>query len=201
MVAGVRAIFGPGRRFWPRSQASRRYGRLEPASRGARAIHADAACACTWNGNENLERSHECLVCTWGICGAFLKYLCLYRLVCGHALQVRCQSCIGTAQWGGARLQIRMHVSWNGNGNVERIENTLQWWAEHAAVVHPQSPCAMGVMAINSYNNNWSHDSDSLLEMTPVISGPQMLMYGLTHPNLSTGKESQMTSPRKRRPI
>ena len=80
------------------------------------------------------------------------------------------------------RLQIRMHVSWNGNGNVERIENTLQWWAEHAAVVHPQSPCAMGVMAINSYNNNWSHDSDSLLEMTPVVSGPRMLMYGLTHP-------------------
>ena len=44
------------------------------------------------------------------------------------------------------------------------------------------SPCAMGVMAINSYNNNWSHDSDSLLEMTPVVSGPRMLMYGLTHP-------------------
>ena len=75
-----------------------------------------------------------------------------------------------------------MHVSWNGNGNVERIENTLQWWAEHAAVVHPQSPCAMGVMTINSYNNNWSHDSDSLLEMTLVVSGPRMLMYGLTHP-------------------
>ena len=32
------------------------------------------------------------------------------------------------------------------------------------------SPCAMGVMAINLYNNNWSHDSDSLLEMTPVVS-------------------------------
>ena len=75
-----------------------------------------------------------------------------------------------------------MHVSWNGNGNVERIENTLQWWAEHAAVVHPQSPCAMGVMAIISYNNNCSHDSDSLLERTPVVSGPRMLMYGLTHP-------------------
>ena len=75
-----------------------------------------------------------------------------------------------------------MHVSWNGNGNVERIENTLQWWAEHAAVVHPQSPCAMGVMAINSYNINCSHDSDSLLEMTPVVSGSRMLMYGLTHP-------------------
>ena len=34
----------------------------------------------------------------------------------------------------------------------------------------------------NSYNNNWSHDSDSLLEMTPVVSRPRMLMYGLTHP-------------------
>ena len=33
-------------------------------------------------------------------------------------------------------------------------------------------PCAMGVMAMNSYNNNWSHDSDSLLEMTPVVSDP-----------------------------
>ena len=43
------------------------------------------------------------------------------------------------------------------------------------------SPCAMGVMAINSYNNNRSHDSDSLLEMTPVVSGHRMVMYGLTH--------------------
>ena len=36
-------------------------------------------------------------------------------------------------------------------------------------------------MAINSYNNNRSHDSDSLLEMTPVVSGHRMVMYGLTH--------------------
>ena len=40
----------------------------------------------------------------------------------------------------------------------------------------------MGIMAINLYNNNWSHDSDSLLEMTSVVSRPQMLMYGLTRP-------------------
>ena len=37
----------------------------------------------------------------------------------------------------------------------------------------------MGVITIN---NNWSHDSDSLLEMTLIVSGPQMLMYGLNRP-------------------
>ena len=65
MAAGV---YGPSLvqgSCWPRSQASRRYGRLESAPRGARAIHAEAACACTWNGNENLERCHECLVYSW----------------------------------------------------------------------------------------------------------------------------------------
>ena len=47
----------------------------------------------------------------------------------------------------------------------------VEWEWEHTPVVggvrcsSTSSPCAMGVMAINSYNNNWSHDSDSLLEM------------------------------------
>ena len=56
---------------------------------------------------------------------------------------------------------------------------------EHTPVVggarcsSTSSPCVMGVMAINSYNNK---DSDSLLEITPVVSRPRMLMYGLTHP-------------------
>ena len=60
--------------------------------------------------------------------------------------------------------------------------DTHQWWEENAAVVYTSSPCAMDIATINSYNNNWSHDSDSLLGISPVVSGARMQMYGLTHP-------------------
>ena len=70
---------------------------------------------------------------------------------------------------------MRLHGSWNGNGNVQRIILSVVGGARCSST-------AMGVMTIN---NNWSHDSDSLLEMTPVVSGSQMLMYGLTRHKLS----------------
>ena len=157
--------------FWPRSQASRRWApRLQPE-------------VCT----DNLEWSHECLVCTWGICGALTQVLVLIsaRL---WSLQVRCQSCIGTAQWGSARLQIRHAciVEWEWECRADREHTPMVGGARCSST---SSPCAMGVMTIN---NNWSHDSDSLLEMTPVVSGPRMLMYGLTR--------SQTTTPQERSP-
>ena len=63
MAAGVRAIFGPCRQvagLVPRLRDGMSASSRPLAARAQ--IHAEAACACTWNGNDNLERSHECLV-------------------------------------------------------------------------------------------------------------------------------------------
>ena len=66
MAAGVRAILGPCRQvagLVPRLRDG--MGALSrPLAAHTQFMLRRVVCACTWNGNENLERSHECSVCT-----------------------------------------------------------------------------------------------------------------------------------------
>ena len=109
-----------------------------------------------------------------------LKYLCFYRLICGHCARHEC--CTNY----GRRTLVNSHawiVEWEWKSTMGAVVG--------GACTLTSSACAMGIMTMKLYNNNWSHNSDSLLGMTPVISGAYCI--GQLIPNdLPTGEKADI---------